>query len=219
MRPYVIVDKKLAPDGAMLELVTHGDTWIVRVAGHVLMSSRAHGSEEELARLGLAVCARPQRVLVGGLGLGYTLRALLDGLPADSEVVIAELAGAIVEWNRGPLGPLAQHPLDDPRVQVHVGSVAEPMQNARFDCILLDVDNGPTEVAHADNAGLYDLAGSRRAYAALRPGGVLCVWSAGSDARYVRTLRAAGFAQVEERSARAHGGKAGARHVVFVATR
>lgn len=220
MQPYVVVDRKPAPDGTMLELVRHGDSWIIRVGGHVLMSSRMHGSEEELARLGFAALAPTPapHVLVGGLGLGFTLQAVLAAAGPSAAVVVSELVPAIVEWNQGPLGPLAGNPLQDPRVSIALGSVAEELARPRraYDLVLLDVDNGPAKVAHAANEGLYGERGSRIAHAALTPGGALCVWSATSDPRYVRTLERAGFRSVREEAVRAHG-KAGARHTIFVA--
>jgi len=204
----------------MLELVRHGDSWIIRVGGHVLMSSRMHGSEEELARLGFAAVApaSAEHVLVGGLGLGFTLRAVLEQATPSAAVVVSELVPAIHEWNLGPLGPLAGNPLSDPRVTVALGSVATELARPRrpYDLVLLDVDNGPAKVAHAENDGLYGERGSRTALAALAPGGALCVWSATSDPRYVRTLERAGFRGVTEHAVRAHG-KTGARHFVFVA--
>lgn len=224
MQPWVVVDKKLAPDGVALELVRHGDAWIVRAGGQMLMSSRTFGSEVELATLGCeALGAAPRRVLVGGLGLGYTLRAVLDRLAPTGVIVVSELVAALVEWNQGPLAPLAGNPLQDARVSVQLGDVKDAIAQGgvaeqRFDVILLDVDNGPAVVAHAANAALYGERGSRAALAALRPGGVFAVWSAGSDPAYVRTLTAAGFEGAHEKAVRAHRG-AGARHVVFVARR
>ncbi len=220
MQPWQVIDKKRAPDGVELELVRHGDVWFVRAAGQMLMSSRTFGSEIELARVGLEVLARPaRRVLVGGLGLGYTLRAVLDGVgaDADAEIVVSELVPALVDWNHGPLGPLAGNPLQDARVEVRVGDVREQLV-AAYDLIVLDVDNGPAKVAHAANAALYGERGSRAALAALVPGGVFAVWSATSDPSYVSILRAAGFQGACEKPVRAHK-KSGARHVIFVGQR
>lgn len=219
MQPWQVIDKKLAPDGVALELVRHGDAWIVRAGGQMLMSSRTFGSEVELAALGFeALQAPPRRVLVGGLGLGFTLRAVLDRLAPEGEVVVSELVAALVEWNQGPLAELTGSPLQDARVSVVVGDVKDPIAAGGWDLILLDVDNGPVKVAHEANAALYGERGSRAALAALRPGGVLAVWSAGSDPAYVRTLAAAGFEGACEKAVRAHRG-AGARHFIFVAKR
>ena len=218
MQPWQLIDKKRAPDGVELELVRHGDAWIVRAGGQMLMSSRTFGSEVELARIGLEVLGMPaRRVLVGGLGLGFTLRAVLDGVGADAMVVVSELVPALVEWNQGPLGPLAGNPLQDARVVLKIGDVRDHLVPS-YDLIALDVDNGPAKVAHEANAALYGDRGSRAALAALAPGGVLAVWSASSDPAYVRTLTAAGFANAHEKAVRAHKG-AGARHFIFVGQR
>lgn len=214
MQPYVIVDRQTAADGALLELVRHGHHWIVRVAGRVLMSSQNHRSEDQLAQLAITDSAAVRRVLVGGLGLGFTLRAVLDRVSEQAEVTVAELVPAVVEWNRGPVAALAGEPLRDPRVSVHAGDVAAALSAPnRFDVVLLDVDNGPSPVAHQDNEALYGDAGSRKLHRALTAQGVLAVWSAEGDPRYQRTLERAGFRQVVTRSVRAHG----ARHFVFVA--
>ena len=157
-------------------------------------------------------------MLVGGLGMGFTLRATLDLLPPDATVVVAELVPAVVEWNRGPLGPLAGHPLKDPRVRVEVGDVggdASRRARERFDAILLDVDNGPAAFTAAHNAGLYDNAGVAAARAALRSGGVLAVWSAWEDRKFEQRLRYAGFT-VEVERVRARLKKGGPRHTIFL---
>src|SRR5258708_7250402 len=169
------------------------------------MSSRMHGSEEALATL---ACARIRgreeprvSVLIGGLGMGFTLRATLDLLPPDASVVVAELLPAVVEWNRGPLGPLAGHPLKDRRVRVEskdVGVVLRSSVNA-FDAVLLDVDNGPAAFATSGNFGLYNDAGLAAARAALRDGGVLAVWSALEARKCEQRLRYAGFRVEVER--------------------
>ena len=219
VQPYRVIERKSAPDGTPIELVRHGDAWIVRAGGHVLMSSRSHRSEQELARLALPAFAPKvaTRVLVGGLGLGFTLRAVLDRVGTGAHVEVAELVPAVVEWNQTTLAELADNPMQDARVSVRVGDVADVLASsvAGFDVVLLDVDNGPVKVAHAANDALYGAHGSRAAHAALRPGGVLAVWSSTGDARYVRTLERAGFGHVREHSVRAHG----SRHVVFVAVR
>jgi spermidine synthase len=185
----------------------------------MLMSSRMHGSEEELAALACKHLAstEPPRVLVGGLGLGYTLRATLDLLPPSASVVVAELVAGVVEWNRGPLGPLANHPLADTRVSVAIGDVGKTMRLDKdgFDAILLDVDNGPDAFTAAGNADLYDNRGVTQAHAALRPGGVLAVWSAWEDRKFEQRLRWAGFTVTMHRM-RARLKRGGPRHTVFV---
>jgi spermidine synthase len=193
--PWEIVDRARAPDGVELVLARRDREWVVRAGGRVLMSSRAHASEEALARLALARAPRPREVLVGGLGLGFTLRAALDLLPADARVVVAELVPAVVAWNRGPVAELAGRPLDDRRVRVEAADVAVVAARSagRLDALLLDVDNGPSALAHAANDRLYGAAGLAALRDALRPGGVLAVWSAGADPRFVARLGRAGF--------------------------
>lgn len=211
----------LAGEARELVLYQRDTEFVIRVGPHALMSSAAHGSEEALAE---AACARVHgrpgaRVLVGGLGMGFTLAAALRGLPADARVEVAELAPAVVEWNRGPLAHLAGRPLEDPRVTVHEGDVADRIRAARaaWDAILLDVDNGPDALTVAANDRLYSGAGLGAAFAALRAGGVLGVWSVQPDDAFTGRLARAGFA-VEERRARARRGKGG-RHTLWLATR
>ncbi len=194
--------------------------FVIRVQGQELMSSRVHGSEEAMARLGCAGLRtrRGARVLVGGLGLGYTLRATLEELGPGARVVVAELSAAIVEWNRGPLAPLAGRPLEDSRVQVEVADVGRVMRaSGPFHAILLDVDNGPVALTRQANAGLYGSAGLAAAHEALVPGGVLVVWSAGPDERFSRRLGQAGFTG-EPDPAKGWKGRA-TRHLLFLARR
>jgi spermidine synthase len=218
--PWETVDRVRAPDGAELVLARRGEEWAVRAAGHVLMTSCAHGSEDALAAEALARVSTPRDVLVGGLGLGFTLRAALDRLPAGARVVVAELVPALVAWNRGPVAHLAGRPLDDPRVGVELGDVLERIAGAAgaFDAILLDVDNGPAALAHPENERLYGEAGVRACHRALRPGGALAVWSATHDARYLARLERAGFA-AEAVVVPARGAAGGVRHAVFVGVR
>ena len=217
MKPWETVGRARVPDGSEMVLARRGDEWVVRASGRVLMTSRTHGSEEALAELALQRVARPRAVLVGGLGLGYTLRAALDRLAPDARVVVAELVPELVEWNRGPVAALAGRPLDDPRVRLAVGDVADRIAEARgaFDAILLDVDNSPSSMVMAGNDRLYGDRGVRACRRALRTGGVLAVWSAGTDPRYLARLRRAGF-EAEERIVPARG-QAGVRHFLFLA--
>jgi spermidine synthase len=201
-------------------LARRGEEWVVRIGGRVLMSSRTHGSEESLAELALEKAASRRTVLLGGLGLGYTLRAALDRVPVDSRIVVAELVPELVDWNRGPVAHLAGRPLDDPRVRLQVGDVAGRIAEATkaFDAILLDVDNSPSSLVLAANDRLYTDRGVRACHNALRAGGVLAVWSAGPDQTYRQRLERAGFS-VEERTVPARGGSGGTRHLLFLAAR
>ena len=200
-------------------LARRGEEWVVRYGGKVLMISRQHGSEEALAALALGRAARRRRVLVGGLGLGFTLRATLDRLAARLKVVVAELTPALVEWNRGPVAALAGRPLDDPRVRVQNGDVLGRISESRgiYDAILLDVDNGPSpaNAVHAGNERLYGPRRHRRLPRALADGGVLAVWAMQDDPGYVERLRRAGL-EAESRPAPARGAAGGTRHVIFL---
>jgi spermidine synthase len=202
-----------------MTLTRQGSEYVILASGKPLMSSRMHGSEEALAAFG---CRKARTrdspcVLVGGLGMGFTLRATLDVLPPDATVVIAELVPAVVEWNRGLLGPLAGHPLKDARVRIEIGDVAETVRASRqrFDAMLLDVDNGPAAFTASHNTGLYDDAGLAAARAALISGGVLAVWSAWEDRRFEQRLRHGGFTVQVER-VRARLKKGGPRHTIFL---
>ena len=221
MKPWELLGQTRAPDGADLSLTLRSGEYVILANGKSLMSSRMHGSEEALATF---ACARIRgreepRVLVGGLGMGFTLRATLDHLPAGATVVVAELLPAVVEWNLGPLGPLAGHPLKDRRVRVEPGDVAVTLRASAgaFDAILLDVDNGPDAFATSGNAALYSDAGLAAARGALREGGVLAVWSAREDRRFEQRLKYAGF-RVEVERVRARLKKGGPRHVIFLGT-
>ncbi len=219
MQPWERLDEARTPDGTLLSFVRRGDEHRILIGTQVLMSTRMKGSEEDLARLGCERAAglKSPCVLVGGLGFGFTLRAALDLLPARSSVVVAELVPNVVEWNRGVVGELASRPLDDPRVEVEIDDVRAIMRRgrARFDAILLDVDNGPSALTDATNVGLYADAGLACIRAALRPAGVLAVWSAAGDHQFEARLRRHGLAP-ETHRVRARGDRGGARHVVFV---
>ena len=218
MKPWETLGQARTPDGATMTLTRSGSEHVIRVDGQHLMSSRMHGSEEALAALaceGARALLHPC-VLVGGLGMGFTLRATLDLLPPDAQVLVVELLPAVVVWNRSLLGDLAGHPLDDPRVQVEVADVGATLRASagRFDAVILDVDNGPSAFTSMDNDGLYDAQGLAAARAALTPAGVLAVWSAKDDRRFQERLRRSGF-RVEVRQARGHLNK-GPRHTIFV---
>jgi spermidine synthase len=209
-----------APDGTTITLTRHDREYLILAGGKPLMSSRMHGSEQALATYGCRhVPACEPCVLVGGLGMGFTLRAALDLLPPDAQVVVAELVPAIVEWNRGPLGPLAGHPLKDRRVRVEVRDAFVTLREhaGAFDAILMDVDNGPAAFTAAGNASLYADAGLA-ARDALRPGGVLAVWSAWEDRKFQQRLKYGGF-EVHVERVRARLKKGGPRHVIFLGRR
>ncbi|MCW8917837.1 MAG: hypothetical protein OQL08_03375 [Gammaproteobacteria bacterium] len=224
MNPWNLIDSSEIPaGGGELRLYRRGAEYSIMIAGGgELMNSRIHGSEDALAELGcrhLATTPQP-RVLIGGLGMGFTLAAALTQLRPEAEVVVAELVPAVVQWNRDHLGAFAGRPLDDSRSTVHLGDVAALIRKGRgaFDAILLDVDNGPEGLTQRENDKLYTTKGLLAAYAALRANGVLAVWSAGPDQRFSERLRQVGFG-VEEHQVRAHHGGKGARHTIWLAQR
>ncbi len=207
-------------DSGELGLYKHGEDFVIKVVGgQDLMSTRTHGSADALADIPCVEIAgrKRARVLIGGLGLGFTLATALRHLGPDAEVVVAELVPGVVEWNRGPAGGPSGNPLQDERVSVREVDVAVLLREEvrAFDAILLDVDNGPEGLTQEDNDWLYSRAGLNTTYRALRPGGVLAVWSAGSDPAFTKRLQRAGF-EAEEVVVRAHRGK-GSRHVIWVA--
>ena len=219
MKPWQLLGQTRTPDGSDMSLTARDGEFIILVDGKTLMSSRAHGSEEALASLAckhVATMEQPH-VLIGGLGMGYTLRATLDLLPSEASVTVAELVPEVVEGNRGPLASLADSPLKDRRVRVEVEDVGNTLRAHidRFDIVLLDVDNGPTAFTATGNQGLYDNDGVAAAYAALKVGGTLAVWSAWDDHKFEHRLRFHGFeAQVDRVRARLK--KGGARHTIFL---
>jgi len=219
VKAWELLGQTCTPDDSDMRLTRRDNEYVILVNGKTLMSSRMHGSEEALAALACRnVRTKEQpRVLVGGLGMAFTLRATLDLLPPDAVVTVAELVPAVVEWNRGPLASLAGHPLKDRRVRVEVGDVGFTLRAnpGQYDVILLDVDNGPAAFTTPANLGLYDNAGVTAAYAALRPGGVLAVWSAWDDAKFEKRLQFHGF-DVEVERVRARLKKGGPRHTIFV---
>jgi spermidine synthase len=218
--PWITVDETRAADGTVLRLARRGTEWEVCADGLVLMSSRAHGSEDDLARLAFAKVPQARTVLIGGLGLGFSLRAALDLLGPRGKVVVAEQSSSVVDWNRAHVGDLAGRPLDDPRVSVRVGGVQGRIAEARaaYDLILLDVDNGPAELIHDANAGLYDATGIVACHVALKEDGALAVWAVGPDEGYLRRLQRSGFDASAVRVA-PRPGAGGRKHVVFVAVK
>ncbi|MEK8089179.1 hypothetical protein [Thermithiobacillus plumbiphilus] len=225
MKPWILLGAAGIPGSTgELRLYQRDAEHAIRILGVSgdLMNSRLHGSEDALGELAcVRLAGRPApRLLIGGLGMGFTLAAALKGLASDAEVIVAELIPAVVEWNRGPLGIHAGHPLQDPRVTVREEDVAGIIQREAnaFDAILLDVDNGPEGLTREENNWLYSNAGLSACFRALRPEGILAVWSAGPKPVFTERLRQQGFA-VEEQQVRAHRGRKGARHNIWLARR
>jgi spermidine synthase len=223
MRPWTLLGTATVPgEGAPLRLMQRGDEFVIMAGTNPLMNSRMSGSEQDLATLSWDRIARRKapHVLVGGLGMGFTLRAALAAMSPATRITVVEIVPEIVEWARGPLAHIFAGCLDDGRVAIEVADVGKVIaaHKAGYDAILLDVDNGPEGLSRDGNDRLYSLGGLAKAHAALRPGGVLSVWSAHPDAKFTRRLGETGF-RVEEIAVRErHGGK-GARHTIWMATR
>jgi spermidine synthase len=221
MIPWVLIDCAKVPGGTHeLRLMRRGDEFSIRLGTTELMNTRLFGSEEALAVLAAARLrdASAPEVLIGGLGMGFTLRAALAAFGERTRITVAELVPGVIAWAKGPLGPVFGTCLGDPRVAIFEGDVRLLMVAAepRFDAILLDVDNGPEGLTRSRNDALYDQRGLRKAYGSLRPGGVLGVWSAGPDPGFQRRLGEVGFV-VEEHRVRATGKRSGGHHVVWLA--
>jgi len=220
MTPRELIGTANVPGGEPLRLFRRGEDFMIVLDRNELMNSRMSGSEEALAVMTcerLGVRPRPH-LLIGGYGMGFTLRAALALLPADGRATVAELVPEIIDWARGPMAALAAGCLDDPRVRLDMRDVADVIGEARgdYDAILLDVDNGPDGLVRAANDRIYSRAGLAAAKAALAPGGVLAVWSAGPDAAFSRRLSEAGF-EVDEVVVRARSNGKGPRHVIWFA--
>ncbi len=223
MIPWILLDSAQVPgNGGELRLYQRNDELSISIVGRgELMSTRAHGSEDALAErtcARLVDCTKP-RLLIGGLGMGFTLAAALRYTGEQAQIVVAELVPAVVAWNRGPLGVHAGHPLEDQRVTVREMDVARILraEQQAYDAILLDVDNGPEGLTRKENDWLYSMDGLNTAYAALRTQGVLAVWSAGPAKDFSQRLHKVGF-EVDEVRVRARGSK-GARHIIWFARR
>jgi len=223
MTPWILLDSAQVPgNGGELRLYQRGEDFSINIVGRgELMNSRTHGSEDALAE---QTCSRliggdNPRLLIGGLGMGFTLAATLQHIGEFAEVVVAELVPAVVAWNKELIGALAGHPIDDARVTISEGDVAHILkaEHQAYDAIILDVDNGPEGFTHRENDWLYGMGGLNAAYAALRPQGVLAVWSAGPSQNFMQRLRKVGF-EVDEIRVRAHG-KKGTRHYIWLARR
>ncbi len=223
MIPWELLDSVRVPaSGEELRLYKRGEEFSLTVDGRELMNSRKHGSEDALAEL---ACARIEgrshaRILIGGLGLGYTLATALQRIGAAGQIVVAELVPAVVAWHRGPLAGLSGAALRDKRVSVREVDVARALrgEHRAYDAILLDVDNGPESLTLKGNDWLYARAGIEAAFAALRPKGVLAIWSVGPDRAFVQRLRRAGF-KVDEVRVRARGQRGGRPHTIWIAER
>ena len=219
---WSLIDTATVPDdGGELKLMQRGAEFSIMSGSIELMNSRLSGSEKALATL---VCERLQdrpkaHVLIGGFGMGFTLRAALESLGSEAQVTVGELVPAIIAWARGPMAHISGECLNDPRLTIHEGDVGGLIRSGRasYDAILLDVDNGPEGLSRKANDALYDGEGLAAAKRALRPGGILAVWSSAPSASFTRRLNKAGYA-VEEVGVRATGGRRGARQVIWLAT-
>lgn len=222
MIPWKLLDTAKVPDGGIdLRLMQRGTEFSIMTGATELMNSRLSGSEQALATLVCErLCHRPRaKMLIGGLGMGFTLRAALAELGPEASLTVAELVPAVVAWGRGPMAEIFGTSLTDPRVDIHEGDVGALIRAAvgAYDAILLDVDNGPDGLTRDANDSLYDITGLDAARRALRLGGILAVWSSGPDPRFTKRLRQSGF-RAEEVSVRANGKRGGARHVIWLAT-
>ena len=222
VKPWQTLAEAEAPDGERLVLSQRGHEYLIRAGGYDLMSSRDDTTARALATIGHAALGpprqgRPRRVLIGGLGMGYSLAAACEVFEANADIEVAELVPAVVEWNRSFLAELAGRPLDDPRVRVYQGDVCERIESVRdfFDAILLDVDNGPDPLAHDHNGRLYGQGGLRAAHRALRAGGVHGVWSYSDAGGFKKQLERAGFRASVERVAN-RGRDRGRNHAIWV---
>ncbi|HEY2035049.1 MAG TPA: hypothetical protein VGH02_15315 [Rhizomicrobium sp.] len=218
MIPWVLLDKVTINGGDELRLMRRGEEFSILSGSTTLMNSRMSGSEKALAELAFArVGGRAKcHVLIGGFGMGFTLRAALACLGADARITVAELVPAILAWARGPMAHLSAGCLDDPRVTIREEDVRKTIAGGRYDAILLDVDNGPDGLTQDANDRLYNLAGLHAARKALRSGGVLAVWSAAPSPKFTRRLQSAGFS-VEEIKTRANSNGKGPRHIIWLA--
>jgi spermidine synthase len=223
MIPWTLIDKADIPGSKeTLRLLQRGSEFSIRLDHNELMNSRLSGSEEALAELACARIAQREKasILIGGLGMGFTLRATLAASRPNTAIAVVELMPAVIAWARGPMAEIFGGSLDDKRVALQQADVADVIRAASraYDAILLDVDNGPEGLMRTENDALYSAGGLRAAGAALRPGGVLAVWSVEPSNSFTQRLRKAGFS-VEEIKTRARGKRGGARHHIWLATK
>lgn len=222
MIPWTHLDTAQVPGGAALKLMQRGEEFSIKLGSNVLMNSKLTATEQALATM---ACDKIRtragvKVLIGGLGMGFTLRAALTILRPDAQIVVAELVPKVVAWARGPMATLFGGSLIDPRVTIHEQDVVDLIAAARagYDAILLDVDNGPNGIVRKANDRLYDVNGLAAAHKALRPGGALAVWSSAPDEKFTGRLRKGGF-DVTENAVRAKGPQGRAQHFIWIATR
>jgi spermidine synthase len=223
MIPRLLIDTAAMPDGEdEVRLFQRGDEFSIMLGSNELMNSRMSGSEEALASLAFQAVGdkRNAKLLIGGLGMGFTLRAALKEAQNDTQIVVSELVPAVVDWALGPMSHIFDGCLDDPRVEIAMEDVGLLIAagTAQYDAILLDVDNGPDALTRDANDRIYSAAGLRAARNNLKPGGVLAVWSSAPDKKFAGRLKNAGFL-VEEVVVRANAGRSGARHIIWLATR
>ncbi|OJF96601.1 spermidine synthase [Pararhizobium antarcticum] len=223
MIPWTVIDTAIMPGGTdTLRLKQRGTEFSIMLGTNELMNSRLSGSEEALAKLSCDRIRSASRsaILIGGLGMGFTLRAALKEVGDTASIVVAELVPAVIAWARGPMAEVFGDSLSDPRVTIRESDVGALIraERAAYDAILLDVDNGPEALTRPANDDIYNLAGLHAAKAALRPGGVLAVWSSAPDSQFTRRLKTAGFV-AEDVSVRANGKRGGARHTIWLAVK
>ncbi len=222
MIPRELIGVAEVPDGPPLRLIRHGRDFIIMLDRNELMSSRMSGSEVALAKMTCERLRDPKtaRLLIGGYGMGFTLRAALDTLGSMARIVVAELVPGVMAWARGPMAGMTGDCLDDPRVEIRIEDVGRAIEagRGRYDAILLDVDNGPDGLTRPANDGLYSARGLDSARTAMRPGGVLAIWSASADAAFSKRLKQAGFA-VDEVRVRARENGKGPIHTIWFATK
>lgn len=222
---WELLDSAAVPKGGFMRLMRRGAELVIRVDGRELMSNRVHGSEDALADLACDQLEKNKRsldaakILIGGLGIGFTLAAALRRVGPDAVVTVAELVPAVVEWNRGILGESAGNPVNDPRTVVYTGDVADKIKRRKeWDAVLLDVDNGPEGLTKETNNWLYDYEGLSALLLCLAPGGVLGVWSAAPNESFTRRLLKVGFRTAVPLRVRARGNKGGMMHIIWICT-